>query len=382
MNALLLDRLAHFQPQGSSCDHSALTLRRAWPRSIDHVLLEFITSGGTRVVGQWKRDADELSHVANRTNERSEGAKARIENVGGTGILLQHDGADRRLVGLARTLTRSDARLIVHHPERRAVVCVGEEEKQFIRFVKPGRVHKNMQAVRWLASQTQRSFLMPDILAFDNTNGTTAWSELAGRSLFDSLSETLSESSLRMIGEAIKSLHDCIPHMDFSIHDGEAEALLLEKCLQTLEAFRPAVASAAHRHAEKVIGALRNHHTSPISLMHRDLYDKQIFISQDEHIGILDFDTLSKGPAELDLANVVVHLELRAIQGLCTESSALRAATLILSEYKRLGGLPEHLNIYADATRMRLVAVYAMRPMAKQVPYLLLQRIGTPCWGT
>jgi Ser/Thr protein kinase RdoA (MazF antagonist) len=43
--------------------------------------------------------------------------------------------------------------------------------------------------------------------------------------------------------------------------------------------------------------------------VHRDLYEDQIIVG--EHVGLIDLDDASIGPPELDLGNLLAHLELR-----------------------------------------------------------------------
>ncbi len=50
-------------------------------------------------------------------------------------------------------------------------------------------------------------------------------------------------------------------------------------------------------------------------LLHRDFFDKQVVVDADGRPGLLDFDTLAAGEAAVDVANMLVHLELRRCSG-------------------------------------------------------------------
>ena len=78
--------------------------------------------------------------------------------------------------------------------------------------------------------------------------------------------------------------------------------------------------------------------------------------------GLLDFDLAAAGEAALDLANLLVHLELRALQGVCDAEVARAAAGAVLAGYRPGPDVRRRLAVYDEAARRRLVAVYAFRP--------------------
>jgi aminoglycoside phosphotransferase (APT) family kinase protein len=104
-------------------------------------------------------------------------------------------------------------------------------------------------------------------------------------------------------------------------------------------------------------------------------------VDGDGRAGLLDFDTLAVGEAALDVANALVHFELRALQRLCLPEQA-RAATLeFLDAYGPGPEVRRRLDAYADATRLRLACVYAFRPLSSTLPALLLGSIGRSLLG-
>ncbi|MDP9445155.1 MAG: phosphotransferase, partial [Actinomycetota bacterium] len=107
--------------------------------------------------------------------------------------------------------------------------------------------------------------------------------------------------------------------------------------------------------------------------LHRDLHDKQVLV--DAHtcgVGMLDFDLLAAGEPALDLANLLVHLELRAMQGWCSPYRAQVCAAAVLDGYRPGPGVRRRLPGYDLTTRLRLVAVYGFRPPHRQAAARLL----------
>jgi Ser/Thr protein kinase RdoA (MazF antagonist) len=63
---------------------------------------------------------------------------------------------------------------------------------------------------------------------------------------------------------------------------------------------------------------------SPATVVHRDLYEEQVLL--DERIGLVDLDDAALGPPELDVGNLLAHLdllELRSDRGLASGKEAL-----------------------------------------------------------
>src|SRR5699024_1254247 len=93
--------------------------------------------------------------------------------------------------------------------------------------------------------------------------------------------------------------------------------------------------------------------------------------------GILDLDLASRGEPALDLANLLVHLDLRAKQHRCTPARAHAVAQGLLEGY---GPLPEAHRIagYAATTAIRLAHVYAFRPDSAEAAERLLTTPDEP----
>ena len=57
--------------------------------------------------------------------------------------------------------------------------------------------------------------------------------------------------------------------------------------------------------------------------MHRDLYEEQLLAG--ERIGLIDLDDAALGPPELDLGNLLGHVELLALSARTRPRAGVRA---------------------------------------------------------
>ncbi|MFQ5612158.1 MAG: aminoglycoside phosphotransferase family protein [Anaerolineae bacterium] len=358
-----------------------LKLRRAWPRTSGHLGLEYTTGCQRIVPGQWFADPVRLGRVARATARVSQKPSVAIVDVAGTQVLLQNDGADRRLRGLAPLLRRPEARLLVHRPERRAVVRFKTAAGLFYgKVVRPERVQKIVAAGDAVQVRTAGALLTPEVCEVDVEAGVVVWKTLPGISLYELGARAGFVQGVEAAGRALCVLHAAEPPSTVAAHDAEAEIGVLRRWLDRLEAFVPDRASSFRVAAIKIFEALATS-SSPAVLLHRDFYDKQIFIDDEGRVGLLDFDTLAWGEAALDLANALVHFELRALQGRCSIRQAEAAAAAMLRGYHPGPAVYRRLSTYADATRLRIACVYAFRPYGMPLVPLLLARIGQPVLG-
>lgn len=110
---------------------------------------------------------------------------------------------------------------------------------------------------------------------------------------------------------------------------------------------------------------------------HRDLHDGQmLFDCGNRRMGLLDFDTAVLADRELDLTNLDVHVDLRVMQGLLSEDMAYVARVAIAEAARAVGADAHRMEVYREATRARLVCVYAFRPQWIPVAERLLDQLG------
>lgn len=329
------------------------SLRRAWPRSADHLLLDLRGPAGEPVAAQWLAEPGRAGEVARRT-----GAGARA--VGR--VLLQPAGADRRLPALADLVRAPGAALVAHRPERRAVVR--RADGAYAKVVRPERTLELARAARTAGATGLR---VPRVLDVDVPAGVVTTAALPGRTLHDLLGADSPAvlPAAREVGRALAALHASPLQPGATVHDGAAESQVLRRWtgLARSHGVGGVVADVA---------ALLDP-PAPLVPVHRDLHDKQLLVDEDGSIGVLDFDLAAAGEAALDLANLLVHLELRAHQRVCSAALAAAAAAAVLDGYRPGPDVVARLGAYDEVARRRLVAVYAFRPGSRTAASLLLE---------
>lgn len=355
-----------------------LSLRRAWPRAVDHLLLEYMATDGTIVPGQWFKDQAHAEQTF-ADLQRCASAKdiALIECMPGIPssgyVVLQRHGADCKLVGLAPLLAASGTQLLVHRPERRAVVRMETPKGlRFAKIVPPKRLTKVLSTGYMAAAIGRQTFDTPRILQSDRHTGTVIWSALPGTMVYDSLDNPSLEQSMMAVGEALHGLHATTKPLELNTYTAESEIAMLETWIARLATFMPNLGDQCAALAPSVYAALAEPSNDYVPI-HRDFYDKQVFLSANGRVGLLDFDTFAYGEAALDIANMLVHFELRVLQGYLQPEQAERATAAFLAGYTPSPAVRERIDAYAAATRLRLACVYAFRPHGRVQPSALLE---------
>jgi hypothetical protein len=348
-------------------------------------MLEFTTGDGRIVPGQWMKDPAALERVARQTARQSSksGSGAATAVLESGHVLLQLGGADRRLVGLQALLARPDATLLAHRPERRGTVRLdGPTATRFAKVVRPSQVHEVTAPLNYLGGLPDRPFAIPDVIEVDQVNGVVTCSRLEGVGLHDLLgSDKAFIAGAGAAGVTLRALHGCTPPPACAAHDAASEIATLGKHLDRLGALEPAVHAGFADAAQYVFGALAEGSNGSV-LLHRDFYDKQVFIDPAGRTGLLDFDTVATGEPALDVANMLVHLQLRAMQQRCAPDAAEQAASAFLDAYRPDAAGQQRLGAYQDATRLRLACLYTWRPQWRHLgPGLVksIQRSSSFC---
>ncbi|HET6547571.1 MAG TPA: hypothetical protein VFG79_03870 [Solirubrobacter sp.] len=324
-----------------------LVLSRAWPRDRDHLVCEYADAGAGAVAAQWFADPRRLRAVA----ERIDGD---VEVVAAAGVLLQRGGADRRLPALRSLVGAPGAVLVAHRPERRAVV---RRSGTYTKVVRPERAAAVRERLARVAACAAGVFRTPALRAWDEQRGLVVCDALAGCSLHALGASPEAAAGWERAGRALARLHDG-PLDGLPAHTAGAEAALVRARLADAAAFGVLPPVDPARALAPLVGAAG----APLGLLHRDLHDKQLLHEPGEPIGLLDVDTLAVGERALDLANLLVHLELRVRQGRLPADFARTAAARFVQAYSPDPATCARIGPYATAARLRLAAVYAFRP--------------------
>jgi Ser/Thr protein kinase RdoA (MazF antagonist) len=91
------------------------------------------------------------------------------------------------------------------------------------------------------------------------------------------------------------------------------------------------------------------------TVVHRDLYEEQIVL--DARIGLIDLDDAALGPAELDVGNLVAHIELLELRSGRDLGGAVEA---LLGGYGVDSLDPALLDRCRKLTLLRLACIHAL----------------------
>ena len=316
--------------------------------------MEFHDADATAVAGQWFSDPARCTSVAAATGDPAHA-------VIGAGVLVQPAGADRRLPALADLVRREGATLLSHRPERRAVIRLRHGQDTYVKVVRPGHAPAIAAAADRAAALAGDSLRVARPLRCDEELSLVEFSELEGRTALE-IGTGATADQLRLVwssvGTAVRRLH-AGEAAGLPAHTAAEEAQLTRRWLGLASAYRV----LPDADVEKALLTLTAGAPGPTGLLHRDLHDKQLLIAPgDSRAGIIDVDTLAVGELALDIANLLVHLELRGRQGLLSADGVRASGAAFLEALRPDPDTVRRIPAYAAATRLRLAAVYAFRP--------------------
>ena len=324
-------------------DRADLRLRRSWPRSADHLLLDLddrVT--GRQGAGQWIAAPAVAAAVAAATD----GAWSRGR------VVVQPGGSDRKLTTLAPLLRRPGARLVAHRPERRAVVALagGSHVAKVVPARRLGRLRHTTRRAAQLPIRT------PALVADESPYLTSR--ALPGTPLSALLAGPHRDEALRAVGAAVARLHRTAPPAGSSVHGPDDEVAVTRGWERSAQAYGITLAPGVESPLPAPPTSLR--------LIHRDLHDGQFLLTRDgaghftdNGVGLLDFDLMAAGDPALDLANLVEHLWLRWRQGMIPDAES--AAEALLNGYQPDEDTSSRVTSYRAPSARRLAAVYAFR---------------------
>jgi aminoglycoside phosphotransferase (APT) family kinase protein len=366
----VLDRI------GETLATRGLTLTKSHPRGPGCLILQVVDVEGAPVAGQWFADPERAAVVAAQTEARGSVPVPVLDG----DVLVQREGVDRRIPALHPLVTSPGATLVTHRAERRGVVRRVERDRPptYTKALRPG--HTEATAAR--ARLAVDGVAVPPVTASDVRRGTVTCEEVPGVRLHDLLADPAIPSRrlgsvARAVGEALARLHRTTAPGDFGVHDASAELEVTQAWLDHAATYGLLDSGLTVRaHLERLQTFASEPGCRP-ALIHRDLHDKQVLIGDGEAVGMLDFDLATTGEAALDLANLLVHLELRAIQGLCPAETSRTCAQSLVDGYAPAPSVWRRVPGYVLAARLRLAAVYSFRPGSAWVGPSLLAR-ATP----
>jgi Ser/Thr protein kinase RdoA (MazF antagonist) len=101
---------------------------------------------------------------------------------------------------------------------------------------------------------------------------------------------------------------------------------------------------------------------APRTVVHRDLYEEQLLLGP--RVGLIDLDDVALGPPELDLGNLLAHLELLALR---SGRDLGRSMRLLVAGYARWGPplAPALLDGCRRLSLLRLACIHAEPELAQ-----------------
>lgn len=198
---------------------------------------------------------------------------------------------------------------------------------------------------------------VPRVLAVGSNERFVVLSEVSGQTLGASLLAGAHDAPARA-GQALGRWHRAwasAPPPALRPHSVERELEILEARLTGL----PPDLAKRIRLATPV--AIR---WAPVTVVHRDLYEEQILIGK--RVGLIDLDDVALGPPELDLGNLLAHLELLELRSGRRLTDERRD---LLRSYRAVG-LPIDAGRLAYCRRLsllRLAAIHRCEPLLELV---------------
>ncbi|SKC40594.1 phosphotransferase [Krasilnikoviella flava] len=355
-------------------------LRAVLPRSADRLLVVGAARDGAVLAGRW--DAAPAARADRRAGARTGGAGHAVRPgavpTAGGGLVLQPGGADPRLPGLADRVRRG-AVLVAHRAGRRGVVR--DPAGTYTKVTRPGREPGDVVV-------PPAAFATPVVVG--RGEGWVTTTALPGRTLHVLLRDASTPAGVldaagRAVGRGLRRLQDAPAPARVTQHDAAAETAVVARFWGLAVAHGATTTADADAVVRRVRDALEGAPVRRPVLTHRDLHDKQLLVDgyggDGVRVGLLDLDLAAVAHPALDLANLLVHLELRVHQGVCPPARAARVARAVIDGYGTGpdrdgivpdGPGPDALRAWAVAARARLAAVYAFRPAPRDVPGALL----------
>lgn len=265
-------------------------------------------------------------------------------------LRLTPPATDRKLPALTPDLP---GRLVVHRLHKRAVVLTDDRA---IKILRPGKAPRVARVTRAMgAACAAAGFGTAEVLSVGDD--VVEFSLLPGRSLHDLGDDAL--PGWAALADGWPSFAGTV--VDLPEHTADDEVAVLRTWLGHAQRFGslgrlPELAAAVDDTCAALAEA-----PDPVVTLHRDLHDKQA-LWDGSRLHLLDLDTAARGEAALDLANLLVHVELRHAQGTLTRPDDVLAALAPAVEALRIS--PQRLDAYARASRLRLAFLYSFRPAA------------------
>lgn len=200
--------------------------------------------------------------------------------------------------------------------------------------------------------------IVPRVLHQDHDLRLVVLTEVPGRSLGHAVDRGLSNECWRA-GAALARWHQFwegrIPTV-FRPHSPERELAILERWADELDA---AMADRVTKTGQSLASDWGYR-----TVIHRDLYEEQVMLGPE--VGLIDLDDAAAGPAELDVGNLLAHLDLRHPAKGWKAPGVLEAA--LLDGYEAGAGRldPDLLERCRRLSMLRLACIHHVPQLARR----------------
>jgi Ser/Thr protein kinase RdoA (MazF antagonist) len=236
---------------------------------------------------------------------------------------------------------------------RRTLRAVGGRRSAIVKIYASDRVATVAARIRAL-QHGPTEVRLPEVLLVEPALHLLVLSEVPGASLRKALLVDDWDSCARA-GEALGTWHrfwsGYRPDV-FVPHTSERELRLLRS--RTEQAPPPVAALASSALALSAMAGLGGDWPFA-TVVHRDLYEEHILVG--EHVGVIDLDDAALGPPELDMGNLLAHMELLALR---SGRDLTPGAEALLEGYSSSGPSldPDRLGRCRALTVLRLACIH------------------------
>lgn len=367
-----------------------LSVGRIWPRPRGRLSLELRTEDGAVLAGQWIADVADRERIVRGTRAHAAHpghvvvGQARGSGGGDAGsVVIQARGADRRLRALPRLLADGPNALLLHRPERRAVVYRPDAAGgEYLRILRPGRTADVVRVAEIAGALVADlpGVTVPDVRMHVAQDGLVVTSGLPGRSLREvgAAGERSAAGGALRVGTLLRELGRLTAPGGLPVRAADAELAWLGTWLDRVAHHLPQV----HGRLAPVLDAVAEHlarsPASPPVVVHGDLHDGQVLVADDGGVAVLDWDTLAVGEGALDAGNVWAHAELRTILGQWSGGTAADIWGALVETWAPSRAELDRAAAYRRLVLLRLACQYAFRPAHAHAVDPLVQLAGAP----
>lgn len=280
---------------------------------------------------------------------------------------------DRRLPGLGPALA-AGGHLVAYRVGRRAVVADGDH---WVKVVRPSRVTQLVATHSLLDTGLGRVGVETPRVLSRHDDGRLALSTVPGRSLHRILRDSAPfavrnqasgqiEQTLVHVAAGLVELHRIPPTDPTPLPSPDHP----EQAIGWVARVEPTMVERL----ESVAATLpERSNLRPDSMTHGDLHDKNVFVGADGRPGLIDLDGVGPGSSIDDVANLAVHLELRALQAGLDHTIGQGWSRCLTDAYARFRSLdPDELSNRRRHTWFRLACLYRLRQPGRELTDRLL----------